>query len=98
MHRYSIADGIRDGNVLGFHLFHISTFKDHDLRKVVALQEAKASDEAEAFVDDAKKKVFNHFMNDVPMAGEFGQDGKYIKGIEDYVPAISNRSTRSGSD
>ncbi|MFV2028814.1 type I restriction endonuclease subunit R [Neisseria sp. S1] len=85
LHRYSIADGIRDGNVLGFHLFHISTFKDRDLRKVVALQEAKAKDEAEAFADEAKKKVFNRFMNDVPMAGELG---KYAKGIEDYVPNV----------
>lgn len=88
LHRYSIADGIRDGNVLGFHLFHISTFKDHDLRKVVALQEAKAKDEAEVFADEAKKKVFNHFMNKVPMVGELGKDGKYIKGIEDYVPNV----------
>lgn len=86
LHRYSIADGISDGNVLGFHLFHTATFKDSDLRKVVALQEAKAKDEKDAFADDAKKKVYNHFMNDVPMAGKLGKDGKYQKGIEDYVP------------
>ena len=86
LHRYSIADGIRDENVLGFHPFHIRTFKDSDLRRAVALQEAKAKDENEIFADDQKKKIYNQFMNDVPMAGEYTSDGKYQKGIEDYVP------------
>ena len=88
LHRYSIADGIRDENVLGFHPFHIRTFKDSDLRRSVALQEAKATDESEVFADDQKKKIYNQFMNYVPMAGEYTSDGKYQKGIEDYVPNI----------
>ena len=86
LHRYSIADGIRDENVLGFHPFHIRTFKDSDLRRSVALQEAKAADESEVFASEAKKKIYNHFMNDVLMAGVYAEDGTYQKGIEDYVP------------
>ena len=88
LHRYSIADGIRDENVLGFHPFHIRTFKDSDLRRAVALQEVKAADESEAFANEAKKAIFNRFMNDVPMAGKYDKDGKYQKGIEDYVPNV----------
>lgn len=88
LHRYSIADGIRDENVLGFHPFHIRTFKDSDLRRSIALQEAKATDESEVFADDQKKKIYNKFMNDVPMAGEYTSDGKYQKGIEDYIPNV----------
>ena len=88
LHRYSIADGIRDENVLGFHPFHIRTFKDSDLRRSIALQEAKATDESEVFADDQKKKIYNQFMNDVPMAGEYTSDGKYRKGIEDYIPNV----------
>lgn len=88
LHRYSIADGIRDENVLGFHPFHIRTFKDSDLRRSVALQEAKAINESEVFADDQKKKIYNQFINDVPMAGEYTSDGKYQKGIEDYVPNV----------
>ena len=88
LHRYSIADGIRDENVLGFHPFHIRTFKDSELRGKVALREAKATDESEVFADDQKKKIYNQFMNDVPMAGEYTSDGKYQKGIEDYVPNV----------
>ena len=88
LHRYSIADGIRDENVLGFHPFHIRTFQDSDLRRAVALQEAKAADESEVFADEAKKTIYNRFMNDVPMAGKYDKNGKYQKGIEDYVPNV----------
>ncbi len=99
LHRYSIADGIRDENVLGFHPFHIRTFKDSDLRRTIALQEAKAADESEVFADDQKKKIYNQFMNNVPMAGEYTSDGKYQKGIEDYIQcAISNAGTCECSD
>lgn len=86
LHRYSIADGIRDGNVLGFDPYKVATFKDSDLKQVVALQQAKASSVAQALDNPAKKKKFNHFMNDVPMAGYKDASGKYHKGIEDYVP------------
>ena len=85
LHRYSIADGIRDKNVLGFDPYKILTYKDRELRRAVALQEAKAKDETEALSDAKKKKVFNKFMNDVKMAGYKDDAGKYVKGIEDYL-------------
>lgn len=86
LHRYSIADGIRDGNVLGFDPYKVPTFRDADLREAVALEQAKAATVAEAMADEAKKKKFNQFMNDVPMAGFKDDLGKYHKGIEDFVP------------
>lgn len=86
LHRYSIADGIRDGNVLGFGPYKVSTFKDKDIRQEVALQQAKADSVADAMADPAKKKKFNQFMNDVPMAGYKDATGKFVKGIEDYLP------------
>ncbi|MEZ8863369.1 DEAD/DEAH box helicase family protein, partial [Vibrio sp. 10N.247.311.51] len=86
LHRYSIADGIRDGNVLGFDPYKMPTFKDGELRKEIALQQAKADLATEAMAEPAKKKKFNHFMNDVPMAGFKDAAGKYHKGIEDYIP------------
>ncbi len=85
LHRYSIADGIRDRNVLGFDPYKMPTYKDKDVRKAVALQEAKAKDEKEALSDPKKKKVFNKFMQEVKMAGYFDDAGKYNKGIEDYL-------------
>ncbi|OUS03062.1 DEAD/DEAH box helicase [Gammaproteobacteria bacterium 42_54_T18] len=86
LHRYSIADGIRDGNVLGFDPYKVSTFKDKDIRQAVALEQAKADSVADVMADPAKKKKFNYFMNDAPMAGHKDPTGKYTKGIEDYVP------------
>ena len=86
LHRYSIADGIRDGNVLGFDPYKVPTFRDSDIKQEVALLQAKADSLANAMADPAKKKNFNHFMNDLPMAGKKDATGKYTKGIEDYVP------------
>ena len=51
LHRYSIADGIRDKNVLGFDPYKVMTFRDKDVRKVVALEKAKAQTEQEAISD-----------------------------------------------
>ncbi len=88
LHRYSIADGIRDKNVLGFDPYKVLTFKDRDVRTEVALAEAKASSEQEAMNDPCKAEVFYEFMDSsqVPMAGYLDESGKKIKGIEDYIP------------
>lgn len=86
LHRYSIADGIRDKNVLGFDPYKVPTFKDRDIRQAVALEQTKADSVADAMFTPAKKKKFNYFMNEVEMAGHKDVTGKYIKGIEDYLP------------
>ncbi len=87
LHRYSLADGIRDKNVLGFDPYKILTYKDRDIRTAVALQESKAVDETEAMADSEKSKVYYRFMDSskVKMAGFTDTAGKYIKGIEDYL-------------
>lgn len=86
LHRYVLADGIRDKNVLGFDPRMVQTFKENDVRKQVALAEAKANTVEEAFADEKKREIFNKLMNDVPMAGYENDDGKYVKGVEDYLP------------
>jgi type I restriction enzyme, R subunit len=86
LHRYSIADGIRDKNVLGFDPYQVLTYRDRDLRQAVALDRAKAATVTEALADEAKKKVFNRYMKDVPMAGHRDAAGEYQRGIEDYLP------------
>jgi len=86
LHKYTIANAISDNNVLGFYPYKILTYQDQELRKQVALHEAKATSEEEAIADAKKSKVFYHFMDSVPMAGELDSNGEYIKGIEDYIP------------
>lgn len=90
LHRYSIADGIRDKNVLGFDPYKVLTFKDKDVRRVVALEKAKAQTEEEAISDSAKSKVFYKYMDaeQVGMVGHYDKQGNYIKGIEDYIPSV----------
>ena len=86
LHRYSIADGIRDKNVLGFDPYKVLTYKDRDLRKVVALEKAKADTVEEAINDPKKQEIYYKYMKNVPMAGYKDNTGNYIKGIEDFVP------------
>jgi type I restriction enzyme R subunit len=86
LHRYSIADGIRDKNVLGFDPYMVATYKDKELKKAVALREAKAKDEAEALSDMDKKEIYHKYMYHTKMAGYKDSSGKYHKGIEDYIP------------
>ena len=86
LHRYSIADGIRDKNVLGFDPTMVMVFQDKTLRQKIALRQADAASVEEAVADEKKSKVYFHFMSEqeVPMAGVKQEDGTYQKGIEDY--------------
>lgn len=86
LHRYVIADGIRDGNVLAFDIKKVLTFKDRDIRRAVALEKCKSKNEDEALSDSSKSELFYKFMNEIPMAGDFTDGGDYEKGIEDYIP------------
>ncbi len=88
LHRYSIADGIRDKNVLGFDPYKVLTYKDRDLRKAIGLEKAKAKTEQEALDDEAKREIYLKYTNSslVPMAGYPATNGLWIKGIEDYLP------------
>lgn len=87
LHRYSIADGIRDKNVLGFDPTMVKVYRDQDLRKEVALREAGAASVEQAVSDPMKSKIYYKFMSatEVPMAGMKLEDGSYRKGIEDYI-------------
>lgn len=87
LHRYSIADGIRDKNVLGFDPYKVLTFQPGDMRKAVALEKSKSLTESEAQSDPVKAEIYNKYMNpsQVPMAGRTDESGKYISGIEDFI-------------
>jgi len=92
LHRYSIADGIRDKNVLGFDPDMITTFKDKDVRIAVTLDKAKAvggtkeEQIKDVLADPKKKKIYDKYMTDTPMAGYWDINNEYIKGIEDFLP------------
>lgn len=87
IHRYTLGDGIRDRNVLGFDPYLVRIFDDNDLREKIALEKAKAQTVQEAMSDSKKKKMFLKYMDSsqVKMYGEL-VEGKWISGIEDYIP------------
>lgn len=93
LHRYSIADGIRDKNVLGFDPYKVLTYRDVDLRRAVALEKVKAISEQEALNDPDKIDIYYQYMDasQVKMAGYYDNNGSYVKGIEDYLTTAQYR-------
>ena len=87
IHRYTLADGIRDKNVLGFDPYMVKIYDDGDLRLEVALERAKAKSVEEVMKSKKKQKIFYKFMDSaqVKMEGEM-VGTKWVKGIEDYIP------------
>jgi len=90
LHRYSLADGIRDGNVLGFDPIRVMVWPDREVRERVAFYKAKAKyrDYAALRGDKKKSEIYNHYMDPqaVPMAGFTDAAGEYHCGIEDFLP------------
>lgn len=91
LHRYTLADGIRDKNVLAFDPYKVLTYKDIDLREAVALDDLHAQTIQEIYDDnsengESRRKKLNEWLNVIPMAGHMNADGTYTRGIEDYLP------------
>ena len=61
LHRYTLGDGIRDKNVLGFDPYMESTFLDIELREQVALMKAKAQSYDEVKGNQKKEKIYSNF-------------------------------------
>ena len=83
LHRYSISDGIRDKNVLGFDITSVPTYSDEDLRNAVALREVGANTVSDVMESPEKREAYYHFINDVPMVRDY--EHGYTRGIEDYI-------------
>lgn len=86
LHRYTLSDGINDKNVLGFDPYKVTTFRDQDLKKAVALKEANASDESEIYGNKDKEDKFYEFMNKEMSSEYIDENGVKVKGIEYFIP------------
>lgn len=91
---YSLATGIRDGNVLGFWPEAVKTYSDKELKEAVALAECRAKSKADIVVGSDNWKLYRRLTSQTPMASELDEhgqivkdkNGNYKKGIEDYLP------------
>lgn len=63
LHRYTLSDGIRDGNVLGFDVYKELVYPDDKVREVVALMKAKAESVRDALANKNKARIYRAYMN-----------------------------------
>ncbi len=87
LHRYTIGDGIRDKNVLGFDPYMIQTYRDDDIKEIVALKKANASTVKEAFANEQKKKIYLDTLEKLKMTDYYDEKGKLHKGAESILPS-----------
>lgn len=88
LHKYTIASGIPDGNVLGFDLTMVNTYDEDELREKAAYSQLGIHniDELDA-ASEADKETYRHFMEDLEMPDTYnGKDGEICRGIEHYLP------------
>lgn len=95
LHRYSIAHGMRDKNVLGFDTTKVHTYDDLKLRNEVAKHKAKITNLEDLNKPEMKKnkEVYDFYMNPqkVKMSRYIGEDGKEHLGIEDFISSAQYR-------
>ena len=80
--RYTVADGMRDGNVLGFDSIPQPTYKDKDLKEQIALEKSRAASVTEAMSDENKKAIYIHWTEEVPMGEKLDDEGDPLESVE----------------
>lgn len=87
LHKYTLADGIPDGNVLGFDLYRVDTFAQREIREAVALRAVGANSFEE--IKDCKEKLeeYNRWMNDKEMIS-VEDEAKSLYYSEDHHLAV----------
>lgn len=86
LHKYTIANGIPDHNVLGFDPYMVTTYEEDDLRERAALAKLKVKSVDEIKGDDEKMAVYDKFMHELEMADTYEDGGRTMHGIEHYLP------------
>ena len=69
LHKYTLASGIPDKNVLGFDLYREDTFQEQEVREAVALRQADPEAETvdDIAKDNEKMDIYNKWMKDTDM-------------------------------
>ncbi len=62
-HRYSIADGISDKNVLGFDPYKVLIFKDKGCQELLLHLEGKCKTVEEVINNPEKSKIYYYYMD-----------------------------------
>ena len=90
LHKYTLASGIPDGNVLGFDLYREDTFQEHDIREVVALRAVEAESFEEIEKDKEKVEIYNKIMTETDMI-KIENEAKSLYQSESHHMAVMNK-------
>lgn len=90
LHKYTLASGIPDGNVLGFDLYREDTFQEHDIREAVALRVVEAESFEEIEKDKEKVEVYNKIMTETDMV-KIEDEAKSLYQSESHHMAVMNK-------
>lgn len=67
LHKYTLGNGIPDENVLGFDLYRVNTFQEHEVREAVALKAVEAECFEDIEKDKEKVELYNKWMYETEM-------------------------------
>ena len=86
LHKYTIASGIPDKNVLGFDVYREDTYDEEELREKAAFSRLKVH-KIEDIADNAEAmETYNKFMHELPMQANYDENGQTKHGVEYYLP------------
>ena len=86
LHKYTIANGIPDNNVLGFDPYRVNTYDDDELREKAAFARLQVHSIEEIEDDEEAMKVYDQFMHEMPMVDTYTENGETKHGVEHYLP------------
>ena len=86
LHKYTIANGIPDENVLGFDPYRINTYSDDELREKAAFYKLGVHSLEEIEDDEEAMRVYNRFMTELQMPDTYTENGETKHGVEHYLP------------
>lgn len=90
LHKYTLAHGIPDENVLGFDLYREDTFQEHDIREAVALRAVEAESFEEIEKDKEKVEIYNKIMTETDMI-KIEDEAKSLYETESHHMAVMNK-------
>lgn len=90
LHKYTLASGIPDGNVLGFDLYREDTFQEHDIREAVALRTVEAESFEEIEHDKEKVEVYNKIMTETDII-KIEDEAKSLYQSEEHHMAVMRK-------
>lgn len=81
LHKYTIANGIPDHNVLGFDPYRINTYDENELREKAAFAQLRVKRIEEIEGDEEKMAIYNKFVNELQMPKTYTEGGETKHGI-----------------